>query len=677
MFRTRARGLPRVVFLPGALGTELIDTSLTPAQARRECERNLGVAGDLLLRGTPLYPCDKRPEALWGTIGSLHWLFAPDAWGRRMMTGNGWDQPGNVRPGALVDIDVQYKKKRITFRPYTAFLAGLRGAGMDVLAFPYDWRLSVRTNAGLLQRRILDQWFGGRAPTRPVSDEERVTLIGHSMGGLIARYFLESPLQGHRLARRLITIGTPHRGAPQAWLHLTGRTLPLPDTPLYQQLRAAGIPPPSVSAHGIPPRVQIAVLHAMASTFQLLPVYNFVSNKGRPERYQTTYRDEKHSGTGRTAVETIRELRAGLIDACDLPGWLGRQRLDYHLLAATGFPTPLGYDRGPDRIITGAGGDATVPLTSARLFPHDHGNLRNLLVTGGTLNHARLCERPDVLGQCLPLLRRPRPPVPRQVPPGLVSVDDLVGAARLIMDCRHEPGYRGRVLSVTRLGSNDGKPLVDPADEPVPGSKTRRQLRNPPKHLSSREIEEIDVPDVGRLRYVFILSNATSFSSVGGMLFLGDFYNHMVTYNVGRMDRGYRHACDNAHHAEMHLTRWLSEQDRTFRKRLRMLHIANRSRDTDIEGFSPCRPCCSDLAASLAGLRGTPPTQTINAEISWCERYTGYPRCQHATTDFSLAWMKSAGWGLVERCARQKPIPWLAGARPGTFQGGQRTLTSA
>jgi hypothetical protein len=636
---------PRVVFLPGALGSVLIATDLTPEQARRECDRNLGVAGNALLRGSALYPCDKRPEALWGTVGSLHWMFAPDAWGRRMTVGNGWDRPGAVRPGSPVDVEVRFRRRTIAFRPYASFVRGLAGAGADVLVFPYDWRLSGRHNAHLLLRRVLDRWFGGRLPERRVPDDERITVIGHSMGGLIARHLLESPLHGHRLARRLITIGTPHRGAPQAWLHLTGRTLPLPDNPLYRQVRAAGIPPAGVSAQGVPARIQTAVLRSMASAFQLLPVYDFVTSHGRREPHRVTYRDEKHSGTGRGADEAIRDLRSGLVDPCHLVDWLRDRGLEYHLLAATGFPTALGYDRDRDRIVTGPDGDATVPLTSARLLPRDAGDLHTVLLTGGTLSHARLCERPDVLARCVALLRRSRKPVSATG----VSLDGLVTAARLILDGRRAPAHQGRVLSVTHLVSADGRPMVDPASEPVPGTR-RRRLTNPPRHLSSPEIFEVDVPGVGRLQYVLILSNAQSASSVGGMLFLGPAHTHLVTYNVGRLDRDHRRACDNPHHAEMQLDRWITEQPPSWRARLRLLYVANRSRDTDIRGYSPCRVCCLHLGPLMTTIRRDA-RRPVDAAISWCDRYRGYRACRHATTDASLQVLTDAGWRLVDLCA--------------------------
>jgi pimeloyl-ACP methyl ester carboxylesterase len=42
-----------------------------------------------------------------------------------------------------------------------------------------------------------------------------IDLIGHSMGGLVASYLLKCLDQG-RLVRRVITLGTPHRGSPAA-----------------------------------------------------------------------------------------------------------------------------------------------------------------------------------------------------------------------------------------------------------------------------------------------------------------------------------------------------------------------------------------------------------------------------------------------------------------------------
>ena len=47
------------------------------------------------------------------------------------------------------------------------------------------------------------------------SPDAKLVLVGHSMGGLVARYFLEC-LDGWRDTRRLVTFGTPYRGSLNA-----------------------------------------------------------------------------------------------------------------------------------------------------------------------------------------------------------------------------------------------------------------------------------------------------------------------------------------------------------------------------------------------------------------------------------------------------------------------------
>lgn len=77
--------------------------------------------------------------------------------------------------------------------------------------FPYDWRRDNRISANTLQNLIntrLNNW-------RQTSPTAKVIIIAHSMGGLVARYYLEV-LGGWRDCRALITLGTPYSGAGQA-----------------------------------------------------------------------------------------------------------------------------------------------------------------------------------------------------------------------------------------------------------------------------------------------------------------------------------------------------------------------------------------------------------------------------------------------------------------------------
>ena len=83
----------------------------------------------------------------------------------------------------------------------------------NFMEFPYDWRLSNQLNAQLLAEQVwrhLDRWR-----LQSQNREAKLILICHSMGGLIARWFLEK-LSGRDIARTLITIGTPYQGSINA-----------------------------------------------------------------------------------------------------------------------------------------------------------------------------------------------------------------------------------------------------------------------------------------------------------------------------------------------------------------------------------------------------------------------------------------------------------------------------
>ena len=85
--------------------------------------------------------------------------------------------------------------------------------GRNYFECPYDWRRDIRVAARLLARRAhgwLTRWR-----RRSGNDEARLVLVAHSMGGLVARAFLELH-DGWRTTRALVTFGTPFRGSPNA-----------------------------------------------------------------------------------------------------------------------------------------------------------------------------------------------------------------------------------------------------------------------------------------------------------------------------------------------------------------------------------------------------------------------------------------------------------------------------
>lgn len=84
----------------------------------------------------------------------------------------------------------------------------------NLLPVPYDWRLSNRYNGKRLKGIVepaLERW---QSQGEPFSDA-KIIFICHSMGGLVARWYIEKE-HGAPLTRKLVTLGTPYRGALSA-----------------------------------------------------------------------------------------------------------------------------------------------------------------------------------------------------------------------------------------------------------------------------------------------------------------------------------------------------------------------------------------------------------------------------------------------------------------------------
>ncbi len=84
----------------------------------------------------------------------------------------------------------------------------------DLFVAFYDWRKPVEESA----RNYLVPWID-RA--KKATGADKVILIGHSMGGLVARSYIQSSAYRNDVDR-LITLGTPHRGSAEAYTAWAG-----------------------------------------------------------------------------------------------------------------------------------------------------------------------------------------------------------------------------------------------------------------------------------------------------------------------------------------------------------------------------------------------------------------------------------------------------------------------
>ena len=113
-----------------------------------------------------------------------------------------------------------------------------------VFAFPYDWRMDVRSTADKLGR-FVDEVI---ARTRLLkhyarADDLKVDLIGHSMGGLVITEYL-AQRRRRSAVEKVVTIGTPYRGSIEAIVKITtGMSLITGPEPKEREREAARVTP--------------------------------------------------------------------------------------------------------------------------------------------------------------------------------------------------------------------------------------------------------------------------------------------------------------------------------------------------------------------------------------------------------------------------------------------------
>ncbi len=214
--------------------------------------------------------------------------------------------------------------------------------------FAYDWRLDNRISARRLQEAAAS-WLEQRRKNFP---DAKLVLIGHSMGGLVARYFIEV-LGGWRDTRRLITLGTPHRGSVKALDVLcNGLRECIGSVTLLDLSR---------------------LIQTFPSVYQLLPIYRCVGKTTECleplERITQTTIGQLDLTRARHGIEFHREIERAVEKNCRNAAY-GYRQLP---VVGTGQPTLLSAvltDQGVRSLRTYEGktmlcGDGTVPRVSA------------------------------------------------------------------------------------------------------------------------------------------------------------------------------------------------------------------------------------------------------------------------------------------------------------------------
>lgn len=341
-----AYGLDLVVVVPGIMGSELVDQGGRVLWGQRA-----SVVAQALMHG--------ELDALHVTVADL-------------------TRAGRIQAPRLVRRPA-WLPLWGGLEPYKALVDHLRREydRRSVVEFPYDWRLPVDVSGQLLADfcvRQLEDW------TRVVTREKlgdprsvRVTLVAHSMGGLVARY--ASEVFGARaLLRRIVTLATPHLGSAKALQMVAGDRYT--------------VAVPLLGDVGLPRRLQQAIQSLAVtcpSVYDLLPRYRCVVDPTSEGGVRRLSVDDIVAAGGNRDLAVAAQERAARLEAALTEQ--GSEPAPVTALAGSFQPTlqNVTVDAGacqfhysPD-----VGGDATVlrraakpaEVTEASPLPQRHGAL--------------------------------------------------------------------------------------------------------------------------------------------------------------------------------------------------------------------------------------------------------------------------------------------------------------
>jgi hypothetical protein len=148
---------------------------------------------------------------------------------------------------------------------YSKLLTSLNNAGFSVQPFPYDWRLDYAT-AALQLKNLIDKL----AP----NPSDRVDVVAHSQGGLVARAYFQTYPQDHRI-NTIIYLGTPQLGATKSFAILS-KWLPL------ESIYGSIIPQLNFSTGAF-------ISQNFPGMYELLPRFDFYLIHNQIQPFKSTY----------------------------------------------------------------------------------------------------------------------------------------------------------------------------------------------------------------------------------------------------------------------------------------------------------------------------------------------------------------------------------------------------
>jgi len=248
----------------------------------------------------------------------------------------------------------------------------------DLFVFPYEWRDSNVENAKKLKNKI--------AEIRSVTNWPVVDVVAHSMGGLLAREYIEADYYANDVDQ-LITLATPNLGAPEAYMKWEGDGWFLSPVDIYM----SHVVKQEAEENGFADAFDYMHNRPIASLQELLPVYSYLyeaDNNGNLRTYPDNYpRNEflenLNANSSKLSLVEYDKI-VGNIAGNNTVGGINVVNADMGKYWMHGYPLGFEVFVG-DRGIILTNGDRTVPLDSAKSvdiksdslieLPTDHRNI--------------------------------------------------------------------------------------------------------------------------------------------------------------------------------------------------------------------------------------------------------------------------------------------------------------
>lgn len=245
----------------------------------------------------------------------------------------------------------------------------------NLFVFPYEWRASNVETAKLLRTKIEE--------IKTKTNWPKVDIVAHSMGGLVAREYIET-LNGGSGVDQLITLGTPQNGSPKSYMAWEAGDL-IQDN-FIEEFLIKRIFQQEAEENGYETVFDYLTKKPISSVRELLPVYSYLRDQDT-----SNLRSYPASYPRNTFLENLKEVgnisKLRSVEFTNIVGKISEDRtitalrvsspitisvggVEFDLLWGHGKPD--GYDDlfGDQGLETGSG-DGTVPISSAVDIPAD------------------------------------------------------------------------------------------------------------------------------------------------------------------------------------------------------------------------------------------------------------------------------------------------------------------